>query len=185
MEQRNRQLATANYLGVVSCFQGSAKLSTQHGGSMKYFVQVLALSVLAFSAVFAQDNSFGFKASVRNGVNVFPVEVAVSPTSVKEIDIGDELFLEFTSPGNNADGAMSMVRLLRKSGDEFKVLHTAQQVLLNGQPRRNGYSVCGDRVTFISPAPNPLPKCNIWQDMEPDIQFLHARNAVSGYMQGR
>jgi hypothetical protein len=127
---------------------------------MKFLIQLFAISVLCGSTVYAADDSFLFKATVHDPeADAIPVEISLSTNSVRRVDIGDGLVLEFTTPNNKADGAQTMVRLLRKDGDAFRILHTTRQELMNGAPLENAYLVCGERVTFMSPPKTSLPEC--------------------------
>jgi hypothetical protein len=132
------------------------------GGSMKFSVQLLAISALSVLTACAAEDPFLFKATVHGvGVDVIPVEVSLSPNETRAVDLENGLVLEFTAPGSRAEGEQSMTRVLRKEGNELRQVHTTHEVLANGEPRENAYLVCGERVIFMSPPKDPLPECGV------------------------
>ena len=127
---------------------------------MKFAIRLLAVSALFVPAVHAAEDTFLFKATVHGvAANAIPVEVSVGSRSVKVVELGNGLLLEFTSPGSRSDEERTMVRLLRREGEELRLLHTTQQGLIEGSPRENAYLVCGERLTFMSPPREDLPAC--------------------------
>ncbi|MDR0781972.1 MAG: hypothetical protein LBF16_15030 [Pseudomonadales bacterium] len=128
---------------------------------MQFLKRLLTATALLVPMAYGAEDSFLFKATVYGlGADTIPVAVSLSSNSVKTVDLGNELALEFTAPGRSADGAQTMVRLLRQQGDEFRLLHTTHQSLVEGAPMENAYLVCGERLTFMSPPPATLPECS-------------------------
>ena len=127
---------------------------------MRNILTVLILLLLGSSAI-SQGSSYGLNAAVRNGQSPSDVvEMTAPPGSVASIDFANDLRLEFSAPAANAKDQRTTTRLLRRAGTATEVLHTTRQGGEVGFPRNNGYLVCQSGVTFMSPAPEPLPDCD-------------------------
>lgn len=119
---------------------------------MKFLKSLFLAAAALMSSVQAAEDSFAFRATVQiDGQAVVPVEVVLGPDSVRTVDLENGISLEFTSPHSTLDGVQSMVRLLRKDGPAYHLLHTTRQTLIDGEPRENAYLFCGEQLIFMSP----------------------------------
>lgn len=126
---------------------------------MRIAVPCFLLLLLAASAADSRNVAFGVQAVIGFGEDAPElVEINVPAGASASVDLADNLRLEFTAPSVGS-GDVTITRLLRRAGSEFQTLHVARQGPGVADPRRNGYRICADRVTFISPAPEPLPTC--------------------------
>lgn len=127
---------------------------------MRNMVTVVVFLLLGSTAV-SQISSFSLNATLRNGQSPSDVvEMAVPAGSVATIDLDNGLRLEFSAPASDGEEQQTTTRLLRRSGGVSEILHTTRQGGEVGFPRSNGYLVCQDEVTFMSPAPDLLLECD-------------------------
>ena len=86
--------------------------------------------------------------------------VAVQEKRGQSIDVPSGLKLEITAGRTGGEQAETQTRLLRPIGNgQFVVLHQAQTTGSADIDRSITYRVCGDVVTFMTPAPSISPKC--------------------------
>ena len=104
------------------------------------------------------DQSYLYEISLRSdNEDVQTVEVKVIPGQSQQIFLEGNLRIEF-SPNVSAGGDdATHVQLMRSAN--LQVLHTATQSNSGVEFRRIAYVVCGEQVTFMSPAPTKLPTC--------------------------
>lgn len=125
---------------------------------MDRLVQVLFLSIFLVSTAHAEQ-SLVYEVSVRQGgEEVQTVRVEIDDGQIQAVDLEGGLKVELTAEAVRSESEDSVtVRLMRKAN--LEVLHTARHSRLRTAERRIAYVVCGDNVTYFSPAPNDIPMC--------------------------
>jgi hypothetical protein len=121
---------------------------------------IAAVLVLAGSQAFADPGTFQFSGEVQAGnliAEAFGQSVALGHVRVLELPSG--LRLELSAPRQDSEGAQTRIRLLQASGEQFRVLHEATTIGPASVDRSFGYLVCGQEVTFLTPAPRVSPAC--------------------------
>ncbi|KPF68153.1 hypothetical protein IP84_10370 [beta proteobacterium AAP99] len=102
--------------------------------------------------------AFQFNVEVRVGsAQPQAVGLAVLPRQVVRVPMGSDLILEVNAPAQ--DNEPSLVRLLRGTDNLAQVLHESRTLAPASVARTLAYRVCGQSVTFISPAPPAVPSC--------------------------
>lgn len=125
---------------------------------MDRLVQALFFAILLASTTHAEQ-SLVYEISVRQGdEEVQTVQVEIDDGQIQAVDIEGGLKVELTAEAIRSESEDSVtVRLMRRAN--LEVLHTARHSLLGTAERRIAYVVCGDNVTYLSPAPSDIPMC--------------------------
>ena len=125
---------------------------------MDRLVQALFFSLFLVSTAHAEQ-SLVYEISVRQGdEEVQTVQVEIDDGQIQAVDLQGGLKVELTADAVRSENEDSVtVRLMRKAN--LEVLHTARHSRLGNAERRIAYVVCGDNVTYLSPAPNDIPLC--------------------------
>lgn len=125
---------------------------------MDRMVQALFFSIFLVSSAHAEQ-SLVYEISVRQGDEaVQTLQVEIDDGQIQAVDLEGGLKVELTAEAIRSESEDSVtVRLMRKAN--LEVLHTARHSLSGIAERRIAYVVCGDKVTYLSPAPNDIPRC--------------------------
>lgn len=122
-------------------------------------IALIALALTAFPAI--GQEYFGLEAHVRvGGSAVETIEIHLASGFTQTVDLGNGVQIEFSAPAPGAGAPSTMVRLLRPEENGARILHTTRQGGDASRARKNGYLVCANGVTFLSPSPESLPSCD-------------------------
>lgn len=72
--------------------------------------------------------------------------------------LSDGSTIELAAPGNSESPEGARIRLLSPTG---QILHTATVPDPSMTSKSFAYRVCGDQITYISPAPTVVPACGV------------------------
>ncbi|WP_193164801.1 hypothetical protein [Microbulbifer hainanensis] len=122
----------------------------------------LSLGVLLMSAALqAAAANYAFRGMAQvDGGDTLVFEVDMAPGEVRFIDLDENLKLELSTAASGDYSPATQVRVLRREGKSYRLLHTADTDSGADVQRSYGYHICGDQVRFTSPAPASLPDCN-------------------------
>ncbi len=141
---------------------GIWKFRTVAASSMFALSSIFYLSFLSLypSNSVAKTIHFEFSGGVRvddNDTHAF--DLFIPAKMVQTITIDPDYKLILITPDKNSDYAETTVRLLKRNGHQYEILHKYDSIGANNITRTFSYRVCNNKVTFQSPAPAQIPKC--------------------------
>jgi hypothetical protein len=125
-------------------------------------VATATLLSLPIAALAAQPE-FNVTASVKvdgTPTQAFSYAVQLGQVRVLELPFG-ALRVELGARGSGGSDKQAHIRLLQREGtsSDYRVLHEAYLSDTSPATRKVAYLVCGQRTTFMSPAPTEMPQC--------------------------
>jgi hypothetical protein len=129
---------------------------------MKASYLLLPALLFCTQPVLADDDPYKISATVvRDGRLIMKVSLEMPPRQDFTVSSREEsLRLELTSVSTSRDPIQTVVKLVDFSGSQPRVMHTARDPAPPSAPRSITYRICGNVVTFISPAPTEPPGCD-------------------------
>jgi hypothetical protein len=126
---------------------------------MKSLVSFFSLFCVSFAATAATPETVQFTGVLQQD-NLTPVAIDLQLPSkdAAKLQLSSGFNLELTTPGNPASQNGARIRLVSSDG---KVLHTANVSDPGLASVSFAYQICAGSVTFMSPAPSPLPACGV------------------------
>lgn len=129
---------------------------------MKKSLPLLLLLPFAFAVPAAQyetqENPVPFRVTLRlDGAAPVSIERELAAGMKETVELNGSLLLELTAPANPL--GYVMLRLLRRHEELSLPLHTARYPLREALTPR-AYLVCGDEVSYYSPAGETLRDCS-------------------------
>lgn len=126
---------------------------------MKFGISILLLlaSLSAQDEALASDASMSYKIAFQNevGLDQQTVRLAIGAGPLELTMAGAAVQI---SPPNTADGP-SVLKFFSVKGDQRVLLHTAKVRTPSESPLDVAYTLCGESLRFLSPAPARLEKC--------------------------
>ena len=122
--------------------------------------RILASLIAAWLLVGAAsaDPSYQFEISIRLGdSDVQRIAIEAPDGQLQLVSFEGDLQVELTSNAGE-EGHAALIQLMRST--DLELLHTANLSGLKPGLRRIAYVICGERVRYLSPAPEVLPNCD-------------------------
>jgi transcriptional regulator with XRE-family HTH domain len=133
----------------------------------KVAIPLSSILILIGSLVFFQTNNavgeasmYRFEGGIRideNEIHEFGVDVGSNQVFTLNLDANYQLLL--MGPENNESGRQTVVRLLRREGHLFDVLHKSVRPALSDSSHSVSYRVCAGKTIFYAPAVTRIPTC--------------------------
>ena len=128
---------------------------------MNKLLSIAFFSALFISGICTAQESIKFSAVVR--VDESKPHIVQHELGLKEVvivDLKNEYSLEFKAPDEFTEKARVVIRLLKRDGDEYALLHSSTQNLSKMKVRHVGYQICNEHIVFLSPSPEFPALCN-------------------------
>ena len=117
---------------------------------------ILAISLLTPILASTKTNHqthFLFNGSISIGnSNSKNYEIFIPSGYVRYIDFEEGLRLEFSTPRQDGDDAMTITKWMRKDGKNYRVLKVVKTIAPSKNVRSFSYAVCGEEIASITPA---------------------------------
>ena len=131
---------------------------------MKILTAALAATLSLPVAALAALPEINLAARVKvdgTPTQAFGYAVQLGHVRILDLPFG-ALRVELAARERDGSAAQAYVRLLQQVGTsgEYRVLHEAYVTDTSPSGREFAYLVCGQRATFMSPAPSEMPECN-------------------------
>ncbi len=131
--------------------------------SMKSLVVSAVSGLLCLAPVVSNAaGTFQFNGEVqKDSLRSSAYGLSIKLGQVAMFDMPGELKLQIATPKQDDERAVAVVRLLRPTAgpNRYEILHEARTVGASGKERSISYLVCGEQVTFLTPAPQVTPTC--------------------------
>lgn len=126
---------------------------------MKSLLSLLTLCCFSLSTSAATPETVQFTGVLQQD-NLTPVAIDLQLPSkdVAKLQLSSGFNLELATPGNPVSKDGALIRLVSSDG---KVVHTANVSDPGLASVSFAYQICAGSVTFMSPAPSPLPACGV------------------------
>lgn len=128
---------------------------------MRFLMRFLVIIILAIS-LFApilgsaktnHQTHFLFSGTISiDDSNSKNYELFIPSGHVRYIDFEEGLRLEFSTPGQDGDDAMTVTKWMRKDGKNYRVLKVVKTIAPSESVRSFSYAACGEEIASKTPA---------------------------------
>lgn len=124
---------------------------------MKGLASFLSLCCVSLAASAATPETVQFTGVLQqDALAPVAIDLQIPSKDAATLQLSSGFNLELATPGNPASKDGARIRLVTSSGE---VVHTANVSDPGLASVSFAYQICAGSITFMSPAPSPLPAC--------------------------
>jgi hypothetical protein len=121
---------------------------------------VIVFCTLAVSAAHATDSAYRFSIALQTNdtaAQVFKLEMPPGHSQI--VSAPADMFMELSISADVTTAPQTSIRLMRAYGNGSRLVHESVQPGPLDFVREVAYVLCGEKVRFLSPPPQELPRC--------------------------